>query len=466
MKYSDLHNYQLRAVEHILSHKQAALFLEMGLGKTVSTLTAINHLIYEELEIDQVLVIAPKRVAESVWDAEIANWDHLHNLSLSKVIGSEKQRIRAIEEKADIYVIGRDNVAWLEKYLSCSKSPFPFQMLVIDELSSFKNCQSQRFKRLRKMRPFFSRIVGLTGTPSPNGLMDLWAQLFILDGGDRLFPTISRYREVFFKPDKINGFTVYSYKALPGADKTIFARIEDICMSMKAEDYLELPPLMHNEVKIRMTDEVKRQYREFKREQLLDFDGVEVTAINAAVLSNKLLQFANGAVYDSEGKVHHIHDLKLSAVKELVEQAEGESVLIAWTFRSDRDRMLEVLKEYEPRCLEGAKDISDWNEGKIKVLLMHPASGGHGLNLQAGGHTIIWFGQTWNLELYQQLNARLYRQGQKKPVIIHHLVLQGTIDESVICARGIKAVNQESLMEAIKERMIRYTHEVIKGIAD
>ena len=451
-----LHPYQLRAIQHILSHRGCALFLDMGLGKTVSTLTAIDKLIYEELDIERVLVIAPKRVAESVWDAELEKWSHLSRLSISKVLGNEKQRLLALKTKADIYVIGRDNVAWLEKVLPKAATKFPFDMLVIDELSSFKNPRSIRFKSLKRMRSFFHRIVGLTGTPAPNGLMDLWSQLYLLDGGKRLFPTITQYRSVFFRPDKMNGHVVYSYRLLPEADKIIYARIEDICMSMKAEDYLSLPPIVTNIVRIKMPPELKQKYRSFRHEQCMLIENEEVTAVNAAVLANKLLQFSNGAIYNEAGRAIHIHDLKLEAAKEIVELADGEPVLIAWVFRSDRDRLMQVLAEYNPRELEGPQDIKDWNNGLIKVLLMHPASGGHGLNLQAGGHIILWFGQTWNLELYQQLNARLYRQGQEKAVVVHHLVLGGSMDERVIDALTNKSRSQDALIDAVKDQMARY----------
>lgn len=451
-----LHPYQLRAIKHILDHKGCALFLDMGLGKTVSTLTAIDKLIYEELDVSKVLVVAPKRVAESVWDAEVENWSHLNRLRVSKVLGSEKQRLAALKQPADIYVIGRDNVAWLEKALPKSAERFPFDMLVLDELSSFKNPRAIRFKSLKRMRPFFHRVVGLTGTPAPNGLMDLWSQLYLLDGGKRLFPTIGQYRSIFFRPDKMNGHVIYSYKLLPGADKIIYNRIEDICMSMKAEDYLTLPPLKTNVIKVKMDSKLRDKYLSFQREQLTYVEHEEITAINAAVLANKLLQFANGAIYNEAGRALLIHNLKIEAAKEVVELAEGEPVLIAWVFRSDRDRLKEALADYNPRDLDGPQDIKDWNAGKVKVLLMHPASGGHGLNLQAGGHIILWFGQTWNLELYQQLNARLYRQGQDKPVIIHHLVLEGTMDERVMQALRSKSNGQEALIDAVKEQMLRY----------
>lgn len=451
-----LHPYQLRAIKHILDHKGCALFLDMGLGKTVSTLTAIDKLIYEELDVSKVLVVAPKRVAESVWDAEVENWTHLNRLRVSKVLGSEKQRLAALKQPADLYVIGRDNVAWLEKALPKSAERFPFDMLVLDELSSFKNPRAIRFKSLKRMRPFFRRVVGLTGTPAPNGLMDLWSQLYLLDGGKRLFPTIGQYRSIFFRPDKMNGHVIYSYKLLPGADKIIYNRIEDICMSMKAEDYLTLPPLKTNVIKVKMDSKLREKYLSFQREQLTYVEHEEITAINAAVLANKLLQFANGAIYNEAGRALPIHDLKIEAAKEVVELAEGEPVLIAWVFRSDRDRLKEALADYSPRDLDGPQDIKDWNAGKVKVLLMHPASGGHGLNLQAGGHIILWFGQTWNLELYQQLNARLYRQGQDKPVIIHHLVLEGTMDERVMQALRSKSNGQEALIDAVKEQMLRY----------
>lgn len=466
MNETNLHEYQKKAINHILEKSHCALFLEMGLGKTVSTLTAINHLLYRELDVTRVLVIAPKRVAESVWDAEIVKWEQLSGLSVSKIIGSEKQRIAALDREADIYLLGRDNVEWLANYIKdYRKGVVPFDMLVIDELSSFKNPRSHRFKAIRNMRHCFKRIVGLTGTPAPNGLMDLWGQIFLLDGGKRLGRFITHYRDAYFKPGKRNGAIIYTYDLQKDGAERIYKQIGDICMSMKAEDYLKLPGRIENIIPIKLTPELQEKYDEFEKEQILSLateqEDTEISAVNAAALSNKLLQFANGAMYDETGKVHILHDLKIDACKELLEDADGKPVLIAWTFRSDRDRLLEALRVYKPRELQGQKDIDDWNAGKIKVLLMHPASGGHGLNLQMGGHIIIWYGQTWSLELEQQFNARLDRQGQQEKVIINKLVAVDTIDKDIIKALSNKDKTQENLMQAVKERIRKYTQNTV-----
>lgn len=459
MDYSNLHEYQLASVNHIFSNTHCALFLEMGLGKTVSTLTAINKLIFEELDIDSVLVIAPKRVAESVWTDEIEKWSHLKKLKVSIIAGTEKQRRKALAERAHIYTLGRDNVSWL-----CGQfggSMLPFDMLVIDELSSFKNHKSIRFKSLRGVQPCFRRVVGLTGTPAPNGLIDLWSQIYLLDRGKRLGKFISHYREDYFRPDKRNGAIVYSYGLAPDGEKRIHEKIKDICISMVAKDYLDLPGRIDNVIEIKFPKDIQEKYDNFEKEQVLKLfsdqeEGKEISAVNAAALSTKLLQFANGAVYDENRKVHHIHDLKIDAVREIVEDANGKPVLIAWTYVHDKDRLFEALKKYNPRSLEGKQSIDDWNAGRIQVMLMHPASGGHGLNLQAGGHIIIWFGQTWSLELEQQLNARLDRQGQDEVVIIHKLVASKTIDQDVILAQNGKRERQDGLMEAVKARVRKY----------
>lgn len=459
MTRQDLHEYQEAAVSHILRHTHCGLFLDMGLGKTVSTLTAIEWLMYQDLSITKVLVVAPKRVAESVWGAEIDKWEHLRHLRVSKVIGTEKQRRAALSTPADIYTIGRDNIAWLCGLYGGSR--VPFDMLVIDELSSFKNPKSQRFKSLRLVQPCFSRVVGLTGTPAPNGLIDLWSQVYLLDRGQRLGKFISHFRDKWFTPGKRNGLVVYSYVPREGAEEQIHQAIGDICMSMKAQDYLKLPGRIDNIVRIQMPDDIQAEYDRFEKEKVLELAGgqgeeVEITTANAAVLSMKLLQFANGSVYDEAKVPHTVHDLKVEATKELVGDAAGQPVLIAWTFTSDRDRLLEALKKYHPRVLKDDRDIQDWNEGKVPVLLMHPASGGHGLNLQAGGHRIIWFGQTWSLELEQQFNARLDRQGQREVVIINRLVCCNTIDQDVIQAQKVKAQTQDALMEAVKARIKKY----------
>lgn len=472
---SNLHNYQKACVEHIITHPFCGVFLDMGLGKTVSTLTAINYLMNDYCEINSVLVIAPKRVAESVWQEEAEKWAHLQHLRFSKIIGTQKQRIAAVmETKADVYIISRDNVAWLCALYGGSK--LPFDMVVVDELSSFKSYKSVRFKALRGARPYLKRLVGLTGTPAPNGLIDLWPQIYLMDRGDRLEKTISRYREKYFRPGQTNGHVVYSYNLMSDSEQLIHKKIEDICISMKADDYLEMPMRTDNYIKLRMPDDIKKQYDDFEKNKILDLlntvetveeedeDGnvtlvqkpVEVNVVNAAALSNKLLQFANGAVYDEDKNVFPIHNIKLDALKEIVENSNGQSILVAWTYQFDKDRILEYLKSYKPRELKTNKDIEDWNAGRIQVMLAHPASAGHGLNLQAGGNIIVWFGQTWSLELYQQFNARLYRQGQQKGVIIHHLIMKGTHDEDVIQALKAKNKKQNALMDSIKAKIDKY----------
>lgn len=467
----NLHGYQLSAVEFIISHPYCGVFLDLGLGKTVSTLTAINYLMNDYCEINSVLVIAPKRVAESVWQEEAEKWEHLQHLRFSKIIGTQKQRIAAVmETKADIYIISRDNIAWLCALYGGGK--LPFDMVVVDELSSFKSYKSIRFKALRGARPYLKRLVGLTGTPAPNGLIDLWPQIYLMDRGDRLEKTISRYREKYFRPGQTNGHVVYSYNLMSDSEQLIHKRIEDICISMKADDYLEMPLRTDNYIKLRMPDDIKKQYDDFEKNKVLDMfkpeqkyleetdkwinEPAEINAVNAAALSNKLLQFANGAIYDENKKVFPIHDIKLDALKEIIEDANGQSVLVAWTYQFDRDRILDYLKKYKPRELKTNKDIEDWNAGKIQVMLAHPASAGHGLNLQAGGNIIVWFGQTWSLELYQQFNARLYRQGQQKGVVVHHLIMQGTHDEDVIQALKAKDRKQNALMDSIKAKINKY----------
>lgn len=466
LKEADLHEYQRKAVEHIITHRYCGLFLDMGLGKTVSSLTAIEKLMYDYLEVNSVLVIAPKRVAETVWAEEAQNWEHLKHLTFSKIIGTEKQRLEALHKKADIYIISRDNIAWL---CGVCASNLPFDMLVIDELSSFKNHQSQRFKALKLARPWIKRVVGLTGTPAPNGLIDLWPQIYLMDRGERLGKTITQFRKNYFVPGRTNGYVVYNYNLQGGAEQAIRNKIGDICISMQASDYLHMPMLTNNIVKLKMPQDIKEAYNKFEKDSIMkvinlsrDEDGqmqsdeVEITALNAAGLSNKLLQFANGAVYDDNKVAHYVHDIKLNALAEIMEESCGKPVLVAWTYQFDRDRIMKFLKGYEPRELKTAKDIQDWNAGKVRLMLAHPASAGHGLNLQAGGNIIVWYGLTWSLELYQQFNARLYRQGQKQGVIIHHLCMMGTHDEDVIRALKNKDKVQQSLMNSIKARIASY----------
>ena len=453
---SQMHDYQNRANKHIIENSHCALFMEMGLGKTVSTLTAVQFLIWEDLEIDTVLVVAPKRVVESVWEEEKNKWDHLKHLKVSKIIGNPKQRIEAIRKKADVYLISRDNLAWLVSQYGNSR--LPFQMLVLDELSSFKNPKSVRFKSLKRVQPFFRRVVGLTGTPAPNGMLDLWSQIYLLDRGDRLGKYITHYRNEYFIPGKRNGNIVYSYKLKEGALEEINDQISDICISMKSKDYLDLPERIENVIRVKPSPDLKDQYEDFEKEQVLSLfeNDTEISAINAAALYSKLLQFSNGAIYDEHKNYHVVHDLKIEALKEIVDNYPNKSILIGWTFRHDLFRIKEALKKYNPRELKTNKDIEDWNAGKIKILAMHPASGGHGLNLQKGGHIIVWFGQTNALELEQQFNARLDRQGQTFPVIINRLILEGSLEEKVILSQKNKEEVQESLMQAVKVRIQKY----------
>lgn len=461
MNETNLHDYQVAAIEHIMDNTHAALFLEMGLGKTVSTLTAIKKLMYEELEIVKTLVIGPKRVVESVWDAECEKWEHLKDLKVSKIIGTAKQRKEALRKNADVYLISRDNISWLCGLYGGSM--LPFDMLVIDELSSFKNPKSIRFKALRGVQPSFKRVIGLTGTPAPNGLIDLWSQVYLLDRGERLGKFITRFREEYFKPGKCNGAIIYKYDLVTGGEARIHEKIGDICMSMKAKDYLQLPGRIDNIIKIVLPPDIQAKYDAFERDQVLQLfaeqpEDKAITAVSAAALSNKLLQFANGAIYDENKDWHAVHDLKIEALKEIIEDANGKPVLIAWTYRHDLYRMQEALKQYKPVELKSDKDVKDWNAGKIKVMMMHPASGGHGLNLQSGGHIIVWFGQTWSLELEQQFNARLDRQGQENVVIINKLVASKTMDEDVIRAQKSKSTKQDNLMEAVKAKIKKYVN--------
>lgn len=424
----------------------------MGLGKTVSTLTAINELMYDRFEISKVLVIAPKRVADDTWTSEAMKWDHLQHLRFSKVLGTAKQREQALKADADIYLINRENVAWLVDHL---KRIWPFDMIVVDELSSFKSNQALRFKKLRMVRPLSRRFVGLTGTPAPNGLMDLWPQVYLMDQGERLGKTITGYRDRYFYPGKRNGFTVFSWEPKEGAQDVIQEKISDICVSMKAEDYLQMPDLTVNDIPVTLSPSEKRQYDNLEKEKLLELDGQEITALSAAATWGKLLQLANGAVYGDEGEPVILHDKKLDALEDILDASCGHPVLVFYNFRHDYERLKERFKSLKPRTLGDSKDIRDWNEGRIPLLLAQPASMGHGLNIQAGGHIIVWFGLNPSLELYQQANARLYRQGQKSAVIIHRLVTKGTVDEDVINKLEAKDDRQENLMEMLKAKIRR-----------
>ena len=443
MKYNP-HSYQEYAVKFIESHSISALFLDMGLGKTSITLTAVNELLFDSFEVRKVLVIAPLRVARNTWCDEIKKWDHLRNIKYSIVVGTEKERISALNEKADIYIINRENVDWL---VNKSGYKFDFDMIVIDELSSFKNHQSKRFKSLMKIRPKVKRIVGLTGTPSSNGLMDLFAEFKVLDLGERLGYFIGQYRNTYFKPDKTNGAIVYSYKPLPNAEDSIYERISDITVSMKATEYLKMPELVIGNYQVEMSDNEKKQYDEMKKNLICEIKDGEITVSNAGSLSNKLSQFANGAVYDDEQNIVEIHSRKLDALEDIIESMNGKPLLVAYWYKHDLQR---IKKRFDVREIKTGKDIADWNKGKIPVALIHPASAGHGLNLQQGGSTLVWFGLTWSLELYQQTNGRLYRQGQKNTVVIQHIVTKGSIDEQILKALERKNKTQEDLIEAVK----------------
>lgn len=437
------HDYQKYAIEYIKSHPITALFLDMGLGKTVTTLTAIRDLMYDAFEVKRVLVIAPLRVARDTWPDELRKWDHLKELTCSVVVGTVAERRRALQQDADIYIVNRENLAWLYE-----NSRLDFDMVVLDELSSFKNHQSKRFRAMKAMRPKVKRIVGLTGTPSGNGLMDLWAEFRILDMGERLGRYISQYRNLYFQPDKRNGMVVYYYKPLPEAEEAIYHQISDITVSMKATDYLEMPELVSVAKEVRLSETEKKRYDELKKSLVLELPGGEVTSANAASLTLKLSQMANGAIYTDGKDVAAIHDRKLDALDDLVESANGKPVLVAYWFKHDKDRIRERM---EARELRGPQDFADWNAGKIPVALIHPASAGHGLNLQQGGSILIWFGLTWSLELYQQTNARLWRQGQAdKTVIIQHIVAKDTIDERILNVLKHKDGTQAALIEAVK----------------
>ncbi|EGP4887940.1 MULTISPECIES: DEAD/DEAH box helicase [Enterococcus] len=443
MKYKP-HEYQVYATEYILTHPIAAVLLDMGLGKSVITLTAIFDLTLDSFLVRKVLVIAPLRVARDTWPAELEKWDHLKGLKYTLAVGSEVQRKTALMKRAQVYIINRENVEWL---ISRSAIPFDFDMVVIDELSSFKSHQAKRFKSLLKVRPKIKRIVGLTGTPSSNGLMDLWAEYRLLDMGQRLGRFIGRYREDFFVPDKRNQQVIFSYKPKPGAEEAIYRLISDITISMKGTDYLKLPELVINEVPVKLSEKEMKTIDTMKRDLITTVKGEDITAANAAALSGKLLQMANGAVYDDQGTVLYIHDRKLDALEDLIEAANGKPVLIAYWFKHDLSR---IQKRFEVEVLSTSDSIKRWNDGEIPIAAIHPASAGHGLNLQAGGSTLIWFGLTWSLELYQQTNARLWRQGQKETVVIHHLIAKGTIDERVMKALNDKNNTQSALIDAVK----------------
>lgn len=446
------HDYQRYATEFILSHPIAAVILQMGLGKTVCTLDAINRLMYDSFEVSKVLVIAPLRVAKVTWSDEIQKWDNLSHLRYSVAVGTEKERIEALKKDADIYIINRENVQWL---VEKSKVPFEFDMVVIDELSSFKNWNSKRFKAFMQVRPRVKRIVGLTGTPSPNGMMDLFAQFKCLDMGARLGRFITQYRNQYFVPDRMNGQIVYSYRLRPGAEKQIYDKIDDITISMKAMDHLKMPELIETRYPVYMDEVEQAQYDEMREDYLLPYKEEAITAANAAALSGKLCQMANGAIYSDSGEAVHIHDRKLEALEDIIEAAQGPILLCYW-FKHDLERITEKLDQLKVSYsrIVTEENIRKWNEGKYDVGLIHPASAGHGLNLQHSSNHIVWFGLTWSLELYQQTNARLWRQGQKKDtVVVQHIVTAGTIDEDILDALQSKDASQTRLIDAVKARL-------------
>lgn len=439
------HDYQRYAAEFIITHPISALLLDMGLGKTSITLTAINDLLFDSFEIHKVLVVAPLRVARDTWSAEIEKWEHLKNLQYSVVVGPAQERLKALCTPADIYIINRENIQWLVEE---SGLTFDFDMAVIDELSSFKNHQSKRFKAFMKVRPKLKRIVGLTGTPASNGLMDLFAEFKLLDMGERLGRLIGQYRNAYFQPDKRNGMVVYSYKPLPDAEQRIYDKISDITISMKATDHLKMPELISAEYMVQLSENEKEKYDRLKKDLIFSTEDNEVTAANAASLSNKLSQMANGAVYSDDGETVHIHDRKLDALEDIIESMNGRPLLVSYWFKHDLER---IKKRFEIREIKSSEDISDWNSGKIPVALIHPASAGHGLNLQSGGSTLVWFGLTWSLELYQQTNARLWRQGQTADtVVIQHIIAKSTIDEQIMKALKTKDTTQAALITAVK----------------
>lgn len=450
------HAYQSYCIDRVVEVKNLALLLDMGLGKTVITMSAINDLKYNRFLVSKVLVIAPKKVAESTWSKEAAKWDHLNLLRVVKVLGSQSKRIKALNTPADIYVINRENVTWLVDYYRTS---WPFDMVVVDEFSSFKSHQAKRFKSLTYIRKHIDRFVGLTGTPAPNGLMDLWAQIYLLDQGERLEKRITHFRERYFEPDQRGRDRIYSYRPKHGAEETIHAKIQDICVSMKAEDYLELPDITYNTIFVELDSKAEKSYRELEKSMLIEIDPETVIDVaHAAALSNKLLQLSNGAIYDEDRRVHEVHRCKLEAFMELVEGLNGKPALVFYNFKHDLDRIQEILKGsgLRVKVLKTPAEEEEWNRRELDILLAHPASAAYGLNLQDGGNHVIWFGLNWSLELYQQANKRLHRQGQKEKVIIHHLACSGTRDEDVIKALEDKGSTQDSLLQSLKARIENY----------
>lgn len=452
------YEYQAKATHFVLEHPECCLFLDMGLGKSVITLTALQQLI-DYCEINRTLVVAPKKVAETTWTTEAAKWSHLQGLSVAKVMGTEKQRKMALTEKADIYVIGRDNFAWLVGQYG---GKLPFDVLVIDELTSFKNSKSQRFKAMRIARPTVKRVIGLTGTPAPNGMIDLWGQMYCIDMGQRLGKSLTKYRESHFETHRWNNIVVRC-DVKKGHDEIIRDRISDISLSMQAKDYLQLPDLMMHTVPVELSPSTMAAYNKFEREKVLEFkqehDGepTNILANSAAGLMNKLAQFANGAVYDEERNIHEIHSEKVDKLAEIVEAANGSSILVFYQFKHDIPRIIKKLKGYRVEVYEGEKQLLDWNAGKIDVLLAHPASTAYGLNMQQGGHYIVWFGTGWDLELFQQANARLHRQGQQHPVTVYKLIGAHTVDERASASLENKKVKQQSLLDSLNDLIRKHT---------
>ena len=445
------HKYQKIAINKIFNTSRAGLFLDMGLGKTVITLTAIEDLIYNRFEVEKVLVIAPLRVAEDTWSKESDKWDHLKHLSISKILGTPAQRRKALAKEADIYIVNRENVVWLTNELSSIGDSWIFDMVVIDELSSFKSPKAQRFRALKKYITRSKRVVGLTGTPAPNGLIDLWSQIYLLDGGQRLGRTVTGYREKYFDPNQRNATTIFNYKPKPEAEEKIRNAISDICISMRAEDWLEMPERIDSIQSVKLSEKEQKAYEQFERDSYYEFLSGEITAASRAALTNKLLQFSNGAVYDSNGRYIKIHDRKLDALEEIIELSNGKPVLCFYSYKHDLERIMERFSKAVK--LKNSEDITAWNNGDIPLLLAHPAGAGHGLNLQGGGNIIVWFGLTWSLELYQQANARLYRQGQSEnSVIIHHLITEGSVDEKVLNSLLNKKDVQDDLLNSLKAK--------------
>ena len=442
------HNYQAYAINYIETHPIAAVLLDMGLGKTVISLTAISDLLFDSFEAHRILVVAPLRVARDTWPAEIAKWEHLQHLTYAVCVGTPKERRAALLTGADITIINRENLGWL---INSSGFDFDYDMVVIDELSSFKNHKSKRFQSLMKVRPKVKRIIGLTGTPSSNGLMDLWAEFKLLDFGERLGRFITHYRNNYFIPDKRNSEIIYSYKPMAYAEDAIYRRISDITISMKSIDHLQMPELITSQYEVQLSEEEEKRYEDLKADFILELPEGEITAANAASLTGKLSQLANGAIYDDDGNIIEFHDRKLDALEDLIEAANGKPLLVAYWFKHDLQR---IKKRFNVREIKSSKDITDWNNGDIPVAVIHPASAGHGLNLQAGGSTLIWFGLTWSLELYQQTNARLWRQGQTSgTVVIEHIITKGTIDERILKALSLKEVTQNALIDAVKANL-------------